>query len=595
MLGSKYFFSGKIAVAVIIITAVIFIGLFFLIGFYARKVSYLESERLAMEASKKASVETQNYLASAFHVTRTFANSAKVLKKNHVSRKILVDMMLESIHYDSSFLAVWIMWEPNMYDGKDKQFANVFPYDSNGTLAVTYYWHDNQILSEINESSDFQEDFYTIPRKKRKEIITEPYLWNYTGIPDLFFETSVITPIIIDTTFLGVFAVDIDFRKLQQMHNHIRIYNSGFVSLISGEGIIISNPDSSLINRPIQPLFNSASKLNWEKRQLTQAVNYRTISEFTGKKVFRIINPIIIGNTDEAWYMLIEIPENEINANSIQLLVTSFIILIIGILLMMYMIINLKIRRKYEQQLLVEKLKAQESDRLKSAFLANMSHEIRTPMNGIIGFSELLSEPGLPFEKQKKLSKNIIECSYNLLNIVTDILEIALIETGEIKIFNTPVDLSELFDRLYEQYKLKAKEKNLNLYLENKIVPNSAKIVTDWEKLLRVIKCILNNALKFTLKGYIKISVTPIDNIIVISVEDSGIGIAPELHDKIFENFRQAEMELSRQYGGTGLGLSISKKIIHLLGGKIWLKSEPYKGSIFYISLPAIYENPINS
>lgn len=582
----KILSSYKLADFIIIAASLIFVSLFFLIGLSGRKIALLESERLAMESSKKAAGETQNYLASAFHVTRTFANSAKILHKNKINRNILIDMMMESIRYDSSFLAVWLMWEPNLYDGLDSKYAGSAPYDSIGSLAVTYYWSKGEIKTEINEPEDFLEDFYVIPRKERKEIITEPYLWNYTGTPEWFFETSVITPIIIDSVFHGVFAVDLDFGKLQKMHNEIKIYKSGFVSLISNGGIMISSPDTAYINKNVSSVFNPVSLNNWEKRSKTEVIAYETISEFTGKKVFRFINPLIIGNTNEAWYMLIEIPKSEIKANSNRLLFTSFLMLVVGIVFMVYLLLNLNKRKKYEKQLTIERNKALESEKLKSAFLANISHEVRTPMNGIIGFSELLREQGNDTKRNELLAERIIECSYRLLDIMNDVLDISLIQTSEIKINDTLVNIRNEFQDISEYYKKQANQKGIRLVYDEKISDDRAFIVTDIDKIRRIVKCLLDNALKFTHVGYVRLKVYTHDEYLQFEVEDSGVGIPHEMQEKIFENFRQVELEFSRQYGGTGLGLSIAKKMVELLGGKIWLRSELNVGSSFFFSIP---------
>jgi PAS domain S-box-containing protein len=242
--------------------------------------------------------------------------------------------------------------------------------------------------------------------------------------------------------------------------------------------------------------------------------------------------------------------------------------------------------KEVEFELIAAKEKAEESDQLKTAFLHNISHEIRTPMNAIMGFSDLLNNPDLSFEKRVKYTDIITKSSQQLLSIIDDIVSIATIEAGQEKINEKEINLVALLQHLFDQFNLKAVAKKCELVLD---IPNQKQailLVTDEIKLIQILSNLLSNAIKFTREGKITYGFTILKNEIEFYVKDTGIGIDPAMHQNIFERFRQVEITVTRQYGGSGLGLSISKAYAELLGGKIWLKSELHKGSEFYFTIP---------
>jgi len=246
-------------------------------------------------------------------------------------------------------------------------------------------------------------------------------------------------------------------------------------------------------------------------------------------------------------------------------------------------VLNKELTQLYKE-LYHAKEKAVESDNLKSAFLANMSHEIRTPMNGIIGFSGLLSKDDLDNEKRDKYIEIIQKNSTQLLNIINDIVDISKIEAGQIELDINQVNLDELISELYDLFNAKANEKKLAFSLEG--AGQDIEIMTDGNKLKQVFINLLDNAFKFTESGFVSIGYRLNEKSVEFFVKDSGIGIDPAFHQRIFERFRQVELTAIRKYGGTGLGLSISKAYVEKMGGRIWVESTHGKGSIFHFNLP---------
>ncbi|HEX2934532.1 MAG TPA: response regulator [Bacteroidales bacterium] len=244
-------------------------------------------------------------------------------------------------------------------------------------------------------------------------------------------------------------------------------------------------------------------------------------------------------------------------------------------------------RKLMEHALIEARDRAEKSDKLKDAFLQNLSHEIRTPLNAIVGFSELLKLPdSKASETIDEYTGIILDNSYQLLSIVSDILTVARIQTGQEEVIYTPVNVSELMDKLYTVFEIKARERHLALRLTPGTQPQYTVTVTDETKLTQIITNLLNNAIKFTHEGFVEMGYTFKNNEINFFVKDTGIGIAKESCEIIFERFRQANATTVYNYGGTGLGLSISKSYAQMLGGKIWVESDQGKGSTFFLTIP---------
>ncbi|MFP4471324.1 MAG: PAS domain S-box protein [Bacteroidales bacterium] len=250
-------------------------------------------------------------------------------------------------------------------------------------------------------------------------------------------------------------------------------------------------------------------------------------------------------------------------------------------------------QKKYEDQLLLAKKKAEESDKLKSSFMAIMSHELRTPLNSIIGFSEML-EYGIPEDQVQETAELITRSGKHLLAIIENIFDISLIDSGDVKIAIENFTLQRLMDSLQTlagKTSVQLKKQHLDIVIQMPENLKELRVCTDIQKMFKIFSHLIHNALKFTRKGGIEIgireeNVSGITDNILFYVKDTGIGIEKEKHRLIFQLFRQADETSTREFEGTGLGLSIAKRLIELLGGEIWLDSTPGEGSVFYFELP---------
>ncbi|MFH2142686.1 MAG: ATP-binding protein [Bacteroidota bacterium] len=235
------------------------------------------------------------------------------------------------------------------------------------------------------------------------------------------------------------------------------------------------------------------------------------------------------------------------------------------------------------------RLRAEESDKLKSNFLANMSHEIRTPLNGIIGFAELLSEPGLSIEKRKEYFEIIDQNSEHLLNLINDIIDLSKIETGFMKVDYHNVNINYLMDEIASFFKPEVEKESLgNVEIRtNYLLKDDFIITTASVRLKQILMNLVKNAIKFTKTGYIEIGyLIEKETTVVFYVKDTGVGLSPNQQKYIFDRFMQADNSEAVRESGAGLGLSITKSFVELLGGKIWIESSPENGSTFYFTLP---------
>ena len=231
-----------------------------------------------------------------------------------------------------------------------------------------------------------------------------------------------------------------------------------------------------------------------------------------------------------------------------------------------------------------EKAKTQKALEFKSQFLSNMSHEIRTPLNSIISLIDLTIKTKLN-DKQKYMLDKVNAASNILLGVVNDILDISKIESGKMNLEINSIDLKKCVHDVYNMLLIKAQENNISLTLnfEAKVDKN---VFGDSLRISQILTNLVNNAIKFTRDGSVDINIKKDkNNYYIFEVKDTGIGLKEEQIATLFEEFTQADMSTSRKYGGTGLGLSISKKLVEMMGGKIWLESKFGKGSTFSFSL----------
>ncbi len=246
-------------------------------------------------------------------------------------------------------------------------------------------------------------------------------------------------------------------------------------------------------------------------------------------------------------------------------------------------------QKRVEEELKLARAAAESASRTKSDFLASMSHEIRTPMNAIMGIADLLARTPLSVE-QDKYVQVFRRAGDNLLNLINDILDLSKVEASQLELERTGFSLTDLLEKVMEMVSVRSEEKGLTLACD--IAPDvPVELIGDPTRLRQVLLNLLGNAIKFTESGGVSLRVTrdtdsSVPTALRFMVSDSGIGIASDKIGRVFERFRQADSSTTRRFGGSGLGLTISKRLVELMGGRIWAESVVDHGSVFYFAVP---------
>jgi len=300
----------------------------------------------------------------------------------------------------------------------------------------------------------------------------------------------------------------------------------------------------------------------------------------------RIMNDINSGDSDQMHWENVRIT----NKDGSHRIVDAVNIPLIHQNIMVSTVMDITRMHQIQNDLILAKEHAEESDRLKSAFLANMSHEIRTPMNGIIGFADLLKEPRLSTEEQKEYISLIELSGARMLNIINDIVDISKIESGQMTINMTESNINDQIEYVYTFFKPEVEQKGMHFSFKNGLLSKESVIRTDREKVFAILINLVKNAIKYSDAGAIEfgyvLNSSGETSMLEFFVKDQGVGIPINRQKAIFERFVQADTGDKRAYQGAGLGLAISKNYVEMLGGTIWVISEPAKGSTFYFTLP---------
>ena len=380
------------------------------------------------------------------------------------------------------------------------------------------------------------------------------------------------------------YATDITERRVaeESMRRSEELYRQ--LTVASPDAIIVCNPRGKIIyiSPKARELFLIPDNMNIRKERVARYVHphdaHRALELFEA----------LVGNNLTFLPQLLLMREDgsdffgEISAASVKddQGTTTSIIMVIR---------DITERKMNEMELIRAKEKAEESDKLKSSFLANMSHEIRTPINGIIGFLNFLADDSLSPKRRQEYITVVNNSSVQLVKLIDDIIDVAKIEAKQMTMRPMAFEVNSLMTELqvfFDTYLQANNKDKIALLLDDSGFIESCEIFVDPMRLRQVITNLIGNAIKFTEKGYIGFGykMLPPDKL-EFWVEDSGIGLAQEHLEVIFERFRQAELTNARKYGGTGLGLTISRSLVQMMGGDISVESIEGEGSTFRFNI----------
>lgn len=464
--------------------------------------------------------------------------------------------------------------------------ANII-YVNNKFCEITGYSKEEVMGANPNilQSGYHTKTFY----ESMWQIITSGKVWhgvlrNKKKDNSLYWEEATIVPIVNEAgkidSYLGVKK---DITEQKMIEENFKNTEIKYYELIKNAPIGIISADISgniiIINPVIETFSKILSLQEIKKINILTSPLLRTIGVsdqfqkcINNKKKIKYEVSYRLKNGKDIYFRLYLSP------------VTNQEGKVISVLLI---IENISQEKEYEKVIIKAKEKAEENDRLKDIFLANMSHELRTPLNAILGFTEILNNSKNLLPEQKEYLTYIENSANHLLELVTDLVDIAQIESGKITINKEKIKVSDLINTLIpiteKQFSIYQKD-----YLDFTIDINDAiknyVLNVDKSRFVQIIINLINNAIKYTNEGGIVFSATVVKDELVFSVQDTGIGIPEDKHETIFERFRQTEENLTRQYEGSGLGLTIAKELVTLMEGRIWLKSELGKGSVFSVA-----------
>lgn len=492
--------------------------------------------------------------------------------------------------------------------------------------------HQEQLrsLTRVDEKGII---LYTVPfsqsigadisnQKHIREILREhkPVVSDVFRTVQGFEGVALHVPVFEGNAFRGTLAVVIDFQSLARRYLEvIRIGETGYAWVISRDGTVLYTPVPGLSGRSVFEILGripSLAPLVREMLKGRQGTAVYTFDRIAGEKVapvkkHAVYLPIPMGNT--FWSIAVASPEKEMLSS-----LSSFrnrLIIIIAILFVGGVLFSLlaakawlivseeKTRRQAEEELralnetLDQKVRErtseleaanqrlQELDRLKSTFIASMSHELRTPLNSIIGFTGiLLQELAGPLNgEQRKQLGMVKSSSRHLLQLVTDIIDLSKIEAGKLEPCREPFDVTKAVQEALETLRVTADRKALELTLE---APEHLTLESDPRRVRQILVNLIGNAVKFTEKGGVAVTVTEENGAVRMAIRDSDPGIRREDMGRLFQFFSRIPSNGGQTQEGTGLGLYLSKKMANLLGGDITAESEFGTGSVFTLTLP---------
>ncbi len=382
---------------------------------------------------------------------------------------------------------------------------------------------------------------------------------------------------------MGSYQRNVLSKYIAYLNQNIPNDSTNTLSKKSGDSILVAS--KKLLNKVKSETSKRNIESDLEENKLLQ--NDLSISEQLGK-ILNIIEREIILNTNQNNIL----KENSLKKTNTIVTISSIVGLILTVFFSVLIIKDFAKTEKYKLKLEEANSKTQSLLKNREQLIATVSHDLKTPLSTIFGYTELLTNSELD-KKQQYFTKNIKSSSEYISNLVQDLLDFTQIEAGKITIENTSFSLNDLIIEVSRNIQSIYVQKSIELIINiNQKLNNN--ILGDSYRLKQILSNIIGNAYKFTTNGLIKIDAEiSKSNKLIITIEDTGIGIAKNKQQLIFEEFTQADDSIEKKYGGTGLGLTISKKIIEILGGNLNLKSELEKGSKFEIILPLKFDNQL--
>ena len=562
----------------------------------------IDKSQSYLEPARKAASLTQRLSQSGIVSSKRSATMAA-----YFNEQLTLNTQFSGIYFGSTDGEFTMVSRYNQLseDGFFTKYIS-FPGGKRTVQKVYTSANGNLLRRELDatDTYDPRQRPWFLQAKRRKGLIwTKPYIFFTSQKPGI----TTASPVYRGQDFVGVVGVDIEIDELSTFISKLHVSEHGRAFILSQHGTLIAYPEVSKIRRTdngektrltrINELDDPVAReaflsLGVPQEQLYLDKPVFTSFEMDGEQYNAMFAPF--SDKQWPWIICIYMPEDDylgaIKANR------TLNILIAMVAVAMAFAIGLVVARKLN----AAREMAETADKAKSHFLARMSHEIRTPMNAILGAGELLTETPLNGD-QKRYVAILQNAGEHLRELVSDVLDLSRFEAGEFKLYQTAFNLRTTVEKTCEVFALESMDKGVRLdcTLEEGLPEH---LLGDPTALKQILVNLISNAMKFTARGSISLSVCAVSRrtsdkgegvTLEFSVTDTGIGIPENMHQAIFERFTQADGSSSRQYGGTGLGLAISRNLVTAMGGDIRVESDPGKGSTFIFTVQLLVDpNP---
>lgn len=420
-------------------------------------------------------------------------------------------------------------------------------------------------------------EHFTVHRERDSGVVfmTKPVLGRATGKWSIQLTRRTNRP---DGSFGGVAVISVDPFYFTRFYNEVDVGENGVITLVGLDGIVRARRAGSSMSIG-QDLTGSAV---FSALAQASAGHYLSSSPIDGVEralSFRRVQdlPLVVVVGVERNEALADFRARRLAyfwfAGGMSVVILAFCALSIALVLR---------QRGIAERLQRMKARAESANRLKSQFLASVSHELRTPLNGVVGYAELLTET-LEDDAQRGYAKVIFDSSQHLLALLNSMLDMARVESGELRLHLGEVELQAVIEDVCAVYQAVARRKQVALRCT---APEGVSLYCDRVRVVQVLNNLVHNALKFTDQGQVSVDARLEGDECVVEVSDTGCGIDARFHELIFERFRQADAFETRRHDGAGLGLALCRELAGLMGGRVSVRSEPGKGSVFRFCLP---------
>jgi methyl-accepting chemotaxis protein len=330
----------KMLLSILGFTLLIYAITILVITFSNRKNAVSVANDMTLSKSLETSAQVQQFLNNPIESARNLVNSFNALRMSgNKNRDYYSKLLRETLENNNAFLAVWSMWETDALDRSDKAYKGLYPYDEEGRFNVTFYKDKGTILIERGKISQYAEDFYTIPLKALNEVILEPYYYTYTGdSSQMFFETSIVVPVVENGKMKGVVGIDLDLKELSKITKGITLYETGFGMLISNEGIIAAYEKQDLIGQKFSEHFDFANEQMLTNIKEGSLKNTNVFSKKYNAELVTCITPIKIGTSSTPWSLCTVVTKGETLKDANKVFIKAVAIGLIGLLVLTLLI-----------------------------------------------------------------------------------------------------------------------------------------------------------------------------------------------------------------------------------------------------------------